>query len=124
MEDLFLGITHDLNQSSYTFIGSAIDGPNRFNVRVIPGMITADSRIDNNQSVNVFKCYNNLCINFSKSYNQPQLINVFNKVGQLVYSSSLESGQVNYSLNNLNLNPSDIYIIKIESIDNAIMFKW
>jgi trimeric autotransporter adhesin len=124
LEDVLLGTTHVLNQSAYTFIGSTLDAAGRFNIRVVPAMMTSVDEVLNDEKINIFRCNDNLCINLSNAFNQPQLINIYNKVGQLVFSSRLESGLLNYSLNNLNLNPSDIYLVKLESMDSAVKLKW
>ena len=124
LEDVLLGTTHVLNQSAYTFVGSTLDAATRFIVRVVPAMMTSVDDVTFDESIQIFKCNDNLCINLLNAIDQPQLVNIYNKVGQLVFSTRLESGLLNYSLNNLNLNVNDIYLVKLESMDSAVKLKW
>lgn len=115
LEDVVLGVNQVLNNASYTFTTTPNDNPRRFNLRVIPAIVNSLNNIEKDNSINIYKCQENLCLTFPEITTEATSIKIYNRLGQLVYTNIIEAGAVEYQLDNLNLPHHNIYFINLES---------
>lgn len=115
LEDVVLGINQILNNSSYTFSTSSTDSPRRFNLQVIPAIISTTDKIEKGNLFNAFKCQEMLCLSFSETITENTVLKIYNNSGQLLYRNTLTKGAKNYQLRNITLPSSNLYFIVLES---------
>lgn len=124
LEDTKLGVSHVLNNGNYSFYGSPNDSLKRFLIHVIPGIISAVNPLLEKSSLKIHKCVNSLCISLPEVAEQAQMLTIHNKLGQQVYSTTLNPGQQVYQLDNISLPSPNIYSLNIESLPYGAKFYW
>jgi hypothetical protein len=115
LEDVALGINQILNNGSYTFSTSTTDSPRRFNLQVIPAIISTLDKIEEGNLFNVFRCQEMLCLSFQEALTETTFLKIYNNSGQLLHTNILEKGAKEYQLNRINLPSSNVYFITLES---------
>ncbi|BDS09469.1 T9SS type A sorting domain-containing protein [Aureispira anguillae] len=117
LEDATLGINHVLNNAAYTFTASPTDNPRRFNLRVIPAVISHTDRMDDQNDLKIHKCNDGLCLSFPEEIVTTADLRIYDRLGQLVYQTTLSEGQQEYLLDNINLQSPNLYFVKIETLN-------
>jgi hypothetical protein len=123
IEDLLTGTSHLLTDSHYSFIGTPGDTDTRFIIHVVPAA-NAVTLVEELPGAKIYKCQNSLCIELNDSSDDSQIINIYNNIGQKIYSASLAAGQSEYQLKNIDLQTAAIYFVQIENLSEAIKIKW
>jgi hypothetical protein len=119
LEDLLLGVIHDLKDSNYSFVSASGTFDNRFVLRFTSSALTTSSAVFNENSVIVYQQNGGIYINTGlESMNEVQ---VFDVRGSLLYSKNNISSS---DLSILNLASSQqILLVTIKSIDGKIVTK-
>ena len=71
-----------------------------------------------------FRCFESLCISLPKELQENASINIYNALGQNVYSSTLEQGKQFWSIDNVNLSGTNVYFVDIEGYEKASKIIW
>jgi hypothetical protein len=122
LEDNVLGVSHELN-TPYAFSSLANTGTNRFSLRLVPDDNTSVSEIENNNT-RIYKYNDLLCVNLPQTLNENKILNVYNSIGQLVFTTILQAGQQNYHLEMFDLEDATIYIAELEGCDSSFKLAW
>lgn len=123
LEDVVQGVNHILNNGPYTFTSTVNDNQRRFNVRVVPAVISTIDPLEKEQ-LNVYKCQDALCLSFPEVNTSSRNLRIYNSLGQLVHHSTLEKGQDTYHVHQLELPSSNVYFIEIPSINFSKAIQW
>jgi hypothetical protein len=124
LQDLLLSVSHDLTKGDYSYIGNPVEGNDRFIITVISSAATSTGQIEDITTFETFRCFESLCISLPKELQENASINIYNALGQNVYSSTLEEGKQFWSIDNVNLSGTNVYFVDIEGYEKASKIIW
>ncbi|MCH2024016.1 MAG: hypothetical protein MK207_16195, partial [Saprospiraceae bacterium] len=119
LQDLLLSVSHDLTKGDYNYIGNPVEGNDRFIITVLSSAATGTSEVEDIATFETFRCFESLCISLPKELQENASINIYNALGQNVYSSTLEQGKQFWSIDNVNLSGTNVYFVDIEGYEKA-----
>ncbi len=122
LEDHVLGVSHELI-TPYAFSSLANTGTNRFSLRMVPDDNTSVAEIEN-RNIHIYKSNDLLYVNLPQTANEDKILNIYNSIGQLVFTTNLQAGQQNYHLEVFGLEGSNIYLVELQGIDSTFKIAW
>ena len=122
IEDNVLGVSHELI-TPYSFSSLTNSASNRFSLRVIPDDNTSVNEIEN-RNFKIYKSNDMICVNLPQVLKENKILNIYNSIGQVVFTTNLQAGQQNYHLEMYNLEDSNIYIIELQGYDTSFKLAW
>ncbi|MCH2024014.1 MAG: SprB repeat-containing protein, partial [Saprospiraceae bacterium] len=123
LQDLLLAVSHDLTKGDYSYIGNPVEGNDRFIITVLSAVVSTD-KVEDVATFEAYRCYDNLCILLPKLLEDNASINIYNALGQNVYTSTLEEGKQFWSIDKINLSGTSVYFVDIEGYESASKIVW
>ena len=119
LHDTKLSLTHDLNNGPYSFVGNTADSDVRFLLETVD-LTVGISEEKINKEMAVF--FNNgvVNINFKGTLLVNTQLDIYNVLGQSIYSTQLNKGSEKYILNHAHLKAGGIYFIRIAGYDGVV----
>ena len=114
LHDTKLGAMHNLGSSPYLFIGDTQDSADRFFLETID-LTTGIKELENQENFIVYYSDNSLNIKFNSPLINNEILNVFNVLGQNVFSKTLTKGQNQYTIPKSELDGQGVYIVSIKN---------
>ena len=113
LQDLLLSVSHDLTKGDYSYIGNPVEGNDRFIITVLSTVVSTD-KVEDLATFETYRCFDNRCVSLPKELEENASINIYNVLGQTVYSSTLEKGKQFWSIEKVNLSGTNVYFVDIE----------
>jgi hypothetical protein len=123
LQDLLLSVSHDLTKGVYSYIGNPVEGNDRFIITVLSTAVSTD-KIEDLATFETYRCFDNLCVSLSKELEENASINIYNALGQNVFSSTLEQGKQFWSIDKVNLSGTNVYFVDIEGYKKSSKIIW
>jgi len=126
LHDALTGQTHVLNSSDYTFTANTTDSPRRFTLELVPAFITNTQQLST-ETQDQWKAYrsgNNLMVSFEEPLTENQELQLFNALGQRLYTKELIAGNRSYTLSDLTVPNNNVYILRLGNKDKAQKIMW
>jgi hypothetical protein len=124
LQDLLLSVSHDLTKGDYSYIGNPVEGNDRFIITVISSAATGIDKVEDEATFEAYRCFDNLCVSLPKALDNNASINVYNALGQIIFSSTLEEGKQFWSIENANLSGTNVYFVDIEGYEKSAKIVW
>ncbi|MCH2023812.1 MAG: fibronectin type III domain-containing protein [Saprospiraceae bacterium] len=123
LQDLLLSVSHDLTKGDYSYIGNPVEGNDRFIITVVSAVLSTD-KVQDVATFEAYRCFDNLCVTLPKALDKNASINVYNTLGQTIFSSTLEEGKQFWSIENANLSGTNVYFVDIEGYEKSAKIFW
>jgi hypothetical protein len=125
LEDKVLNTYYNLTENAYIFNSSPADRVDRFVLHLsVDGTTINTQKIEHEEAVQVYKCEESLCIEFTNQTEDQLSLVIYNKTGKLIYRKKLYAGHSNYSLSDIYLSSNDIYIVCLPERGFFQKIKW
>ncbi|MCH2023609.1 MAG: hypothetical protein MK207_14120 [Saprospiraceae bacterium] len=123
LQDLLLSVSHDLTKGDYSYIGNPVEGNDRFIITLLSTLVNTD-KIEDETKFEAYRCFDNLCVSFSKVLEKNTAINIYNVLGQTIFSSTLQKGKQFCNIEKANLSGTNVYFIDIEGYEKTTKIVW
>ena len=123
LHDLKLSSSQILNDGSYSFYGDLNDQDDRFLINLLPGTVNTDL-IEEEIRWIVYQSNEVLYLGLPSELRESKQMNIYNTLGQHVFSKTLNVGQQFHEVSVPNILANNVYFIEIEGMKNSAKIIW